>query len=202
MRLGVRRPVLLATALLLAGMSLAPACNYHGGAFGVFDGNFRALYPKSSEVYFAIVDAVEEGLIERAAFEPSESGYLDAARRLEEIARRLPAVDGAPSLSLVFIESDLWARYAPGPGGYSVAVHTPGPRAGDVSVVTSEPGLAAVLGGRILPSVAFERGLIALDGEEGARQAVQRLLLAALDPAAHVSASGPRAPPRLFGPPR
>ena len=103
----------VAAALLLAAAPLALACNYHGGALGVFDGSFRALYPKSSVVYFAIVDAVEQGLLERSAFEPAggASGYWSAAARLQEIARRLPAAaaQDAPAMSLVFIESDLWA---------------------------------------------------------------------------------------------
>jgi len=201
MFLNVRSKALLLAAMLLTSASLAGACSYHGGALGVFDGKFRALYPKSSVVYFAIVDAVEEGLLERAAFEPSaEGGYWSAAGRLNEIARRLPAspAPGAPALSLVFIESDLWARYEPASAGYAVTVHTPGPRAGDVMVVTSEAGIAAVLEGRLPVAAALKRGLIAIDGD--AADAVHHLLLAALDPAA--SASTRQAPVRLFGPPR
>jgi hypothetical protein len=199
----------LAAAMLLAAAPLAAACNYHGGTLGVFDGSFRALYPKSSVVYFAIVDAVEQGLLERSAFEPSgrgASGYWSAAARLQEIARRLPAAaaQDAPAMSVVFIESDLWARYEPGPQGYTVRVHTSGPSEGDVTVVTSEPGIAAVLAGQLPATVALERGLIALDGDAAPRDVMQRLLLAALDPASSspAPAGTPNAPVRLFGPAR
>jgi hypothetical protein len=198
----VRSKALLAATILLASVSLAEACNYHDGALGVFDGKFRALYPKSSVVYFAIVDAVEQGLLERAAFEPAgEGGYWNAAARLNELARRLPAppAPGAPAISLVLIESDLWARYEPAAEGYGVAVHVPGPRAGDVMVVTSEAAIVAVLERRLPVEAALERGLIAIDG--GAAAAVQRLLLSALDPAA-APVSARQAPVRLFGPPR
>jgi hypothetical protein len=210
MILNLRRKTLLAAAMLvagasLAGASLAGACNYHGESLGVFDGNFRALYPKSSVVYFAIMDAVEQGLLERSAFEPAAlGGYWNAVARLDEIARRLPAAStpDAPAMSLVFIESDLWARYESGPQGYAVTVHTPGPRAGDVMVVTSEAGVAAMFDGRMPVTVALERGLIALDGEDAARDAVERLLVVAFETRPPASASARNAPVRLFGPPR
>jgi hypothetical protein len=201
----LRKKTLLAAAMLVAAASLAGACNYHGESLGVFDGNFRALYPKSSVVYFAIMDAVDQGLLERSAFEPAASGgYWNAVARLDEIARRLQAAStpGGPAMSLVFIESDLWARYESGPQGYAVTVHTPGPRAGDVMVVTSEAGVAAMLDGRMPVTVALERGLIALDGEDAARDAVERLLVAAFEARQPASAGARNAPVRLFGPPR
>ena len=83
-------------------------------------------------------------------------------------------------------------------------VHTSGPSEGDVTVLTSEPGIAAVLAGRFPAAVALERGLIALDGDAARRDAMQRLLLAALDPtSSSPAAAGTRsAPVQLFGPAR
>jgi hypothetical protein len=211
-------PVVCLAAMLFAwsgaASSRAHACAFDGGAAnGLFDGNFVALYPKSSVVYFAIIDAVEQGVLDRSAFEPivpGPSGYWRAVGRLRDTQARLSAAaEGSPrpgsAVSLVFIESDLWARFEPAAQGFELAAHTPGARAGDVVVVTSEGGLAAIMDGRLPASVAFERGLIAVDGDEAARSAVQALLLAAFDPvqSSQLRTTGTgHAPVRLFGPRR
>ena len=83
---------------------------------GLFDSGFQARYPKSSEVYFAIIDAIDQGALERSEFEatvPGPSGYWRAAGRLKSIQQRLSAVTQVEprperAMSVVFIESDLW----------------------------------------------------------------------------------------------
>ena len=206
----------IAVLMVLSGAPAARvhACAFDGGAaVGLFDGSFVALYPKSSVVYFAIVDAVDQGVLDRSAFEPivpGPSGYWRAVGRLRDIAQRLsaaaaslPRLDAA--ISLVLVESDLWARFEPTEQGFELAAHTSGPRPGDIVVVTSEGGLAAVMEGRLAASAAFERGLIAVDADDGARAAVQALMLAALDPAQSAQLQSPaarRAPMRFFAPRR
>jgi len=205
---------LAAIAALLAGAPASPArsCAFDNGAAGVFGATFNAEHPKFSLVYFAIVDAVDQGLLEKTAFEPitpGPTGYWRAVGRLQDIQRRLSAVAAArslprPAISLVFIESKLWARFEPRPQGFSLTPHAAGPVEGDVVLFTSEGGIAAVLEGRISPEAALDRGLIAIDGEAGGQDVVGKLLAAALAPAASPSPGegGRSAPMRLFGPSR
>jgi hypothetical protein len=177
----------------------------------LFDGNFVAKYPKSSDVYFAIIDAIDQGVLQKSEFEaivPGPAGYWRAAARLKSIQQRLSSVAEVESrperaIAVVFIESDLWARFEPGPQGFELILHTPGARDGDVVVVTSEGSIAALMEGRLSADVAFNRRLIAVDGEAPAREAIQKLLMAAFDPApnSRPAAHGGRpAPTRFFGP--
>ena len=73
------------------------------------------------------------------------------------------SVGGAqsPSVSLLFIDSKLWARFSPGPQGYELQVHTSGALPEDIVIVTSEAILAAVLDGTMLAQKALDLGLIA-----------------------------------------
>ncbi len=208
------RSAIVMTALLvpLCGSPAPPAaaCAFDSGAAGLFDGNFVAVHPQASVVYFAIVDAVEQGVLDRAAFQPiapGSSGYWRAVGRMNSLHRLLSAASAkqptAP-ISLLFIESNLWARFEPGPRGIDIAVHTPGARDGDVVIFTSEAGLAAVLDGRLPVKAALDRGLIAVDGPNSGDR-TKDLILAALDAPESSAAgtlSGQGAPARFFGPPR
>src|SRR5215470_12310640 len=204
---------LIVTAALLAlagaAASRAMACAFDNGGAGVFDGSFEAVRPKASVVYFAIVDAVEHGVLDRSAFQtivPGPAGYWQAVGRINELHRRLAAAAGeqaAPAMSLLFIESNLWARFEPTPQGLTLSVHTPRAGEGDVVVLTSEAGLAAVLDGRLPVDAALERGLIALDGEASTADRAKALIAAALDAQSASRALTARsAPVRLFGPAR
>src|SRR5262245_49028990 len=206
------RPTLVMAALLmpLCGSPAPPAaaCAFDSGGAGLVDGNFVAANPQASTVYFAIVDAVEQGVLDRAAFQPiapGSSGYWRAVGRLNGLHRLLSAVSvpqAASPMSLQFIESNLWARFTPGPRGMDISVHTPGAGDGDVVILTSEPGLAAVLDGRLPVQVALDRGLIAVEGTNSTSDKVRELILAALDAADSSTAGGRGAPVRFFGPAR
>jgi hypothetical protein len=207
------RPAIVMTALLvpLCGSPAprAAACAFDSGAAGLFDGNFVAVHPKASVVYFAIVDAVEQGVLDRAAFQPiapGSSGFRRAVGRVNSLHRLLSAASASqptPAISLLFIESNLWARFEPGPQGLGVAVHTPGARDGDAVIFTSEAGIAAVLDGRLPVKVALDRGLIAVDGPNSADDTTKELMLAALDAAeSPASGGGQSGPVRFFGPAR
>ena len=205
-------PAIVVTALLvpLWGSPAPPAaaCAFDSGGPGLFDGSFVAVHPQASVVYFAIVDAVEQGVLERSAFQPiapGSSGYWRAVGRLNGLHRLLSAASAsqtAPAISLLFIESNLWARFEPGSHGLGITVHTPGARDGDVVVSTSEAGIAAVLDGRLPVKVAFDRGLIAVDDTNSAGNRTKQLILTALDAAESPISNAVGAPARFFGPAR
>ena len=209
-------PTIAIAALCLLATSSPPpaaACAFDGGAAaGLFDGSFEARYSKSSTVYFAIVDAVEQGILEKSAFQPvtpGPAGYWKAVGRLDSMARRLSAAAAhsypEQAISVVLIESNLWARFEPGAQGYGVTAHIAGARQGDVVLVTSEGGIAAVLDGRLPFEVALDRGLIAIDADPFAGEAIKELMLVALggpEPRPSAAAGTRNAPARLFGPAR
>ena len=205
-------PTIALTCVLAAGSSPpAAACAFDSGAPGIFGSTFEAVHPKSSVVYFAIMDAIEQGVLDRAAFEaiaPGPAGYWRAAGRIANVHRLLSAtVAGLTppprAISLVFIESNLWARLTPAAQGFDLALHTPAAGAGDAVVLTSEGAIAAVLDGRLPVRLALERGLIAIDGDDSER--AKDLIIAALErgeaPAAG-TVGARNAPVRLFGPAR
>jgi hypothetical protein len=204
-------PAIALTCVLAAGSPPpAAACAFDSGAPGIFGDTFEAVHPKSSVVYFAIMDAIDQGVLERAAFEaiaPGPAGYWRAAGRIANIHRLLSATAAglAPPrpISLVFIESNLWARLTPAAQGFDLALHTPAAGAGDAVVLTSEGAIAAVLDGRLPVRLALERGLIAIDDDDSER--AKDLIIAALEqgPALGAGTVGARnAPVRLFGPAR
>src|SRR5262245_63512643 len=205
----VMRHALVMTALLVPLWGAPPpaaACAFDdSGSADLFDGKFVAVQPQASVVYFAILDAIEQGLLDRSAFQPippGPSGYWRAVGRLNGLHRLLSAASASQpdmTISLVFIESNLWARFEPGPQGLAISVHTPGARDGDVVVFTSEAGIAAVLDGRLPVSAALDRGLIAIDETHSAAARTRALILAALDAAL---SPGSGAPVRVFGPAR
>jgi hypothetical protein len=213
-RVSVRSAAFVAAMLCLLASGPAPpagACAFDGGASAdLFGGGFEARTPQSSAVYFAIIDAVEQGVIERSAFPPivpGPEGYWRAVSRLNSIAQRLSAgakssTQPGPAISLVFIESDLWARLEPGPHGFAVTPHISGAREGDAVVVTSEGAIGAVLDGRLPAKVALDRGLIAINGKPAAGETLRELMIAALGEASASATTGAREPMRLFGPAR
>jgi len=205
-------PLIMAlTCALAAAPAPATACAFDNGAPGIFGDDFKAVHPKSSVVYFAIMDAIEQGVLDRAAFEaivPGPAGYWRAAGRIAGVHRLMSAAAARVAqpqgaISLVFIESNLWARLTPTAQGFDLVLHTPAAGEGDAVVLTSESGLAAVLDGRLPVKLALERGLIAIDGADGER--TRELIVAALEqtaPAAAGTVGARTAPVRMFGPAR
>jgi hypothetical protein len=199
-----------AAALLTIAVGPIPAlaCAFDDGspAAGLFDRDFLAVNAQASTVYFAITDALAQGLLERSAFQPTEAGaagYWRAAARINALHRKIAGVvertgRPAPAMALLLIESSLWAQLTPGPQGLTLSLHVSGARPGDAIVATSEAGLAAVLEGRLPAEIALARGLIAVGGANG--DAVKELIAAALAEGNGASAAAP--PVRLFGPAR
>ena len=133
--------------------------------------SLSAQHPKSLTVAFALRDAVDSGALDKAALAPIErgpKGYWRAAAHVQELQRRLAGAKtrgAAPSLALLFIESQLWSRLKPTATGFDLELHAAGAEPQDVVIVTNETVLASLLAGSLSVQAALDRGLVALDGE-------------------------------------
>lgn len=187
-----------AAALLAAQAGVAAACGFDAP----LGNTFTPMHPKSLAVAFAVRDATVAGAIEPAA-DPAaagQAGYWRAVGHLTALQRVLSAAhsESAAPVSVLFIDSGLWARLTPAAKGFAMDVHTEGAKPGDAVVVTSEPVLTAILDKRLPIAEALARGLIVVDGE--AADAMRGLIATALT--APVSTAGTPHAVRLFGPTR
>jgi hypothetical protein len=116
------------------------------------------------------------------------------------LQKALSAAQGAERapVSVLFIDSGLWARLTPVADGYAMDVHTEGAKSGDVVIVTNEPVLTAVLAKKLTVADALDRGLIALDGAEAV--AIERLLVYGFGPEGRSHPPPAMRPGTLFGP--
>jgi hypothetical protein len=131
-------------------------------------------------VAFALRDAADAGVIDGVVVPRAGDtlGYSRSVWRLRAFGARLHAAFGAepPTVAVLLVESGLWARFTPGPGGYQLTAHGTGAETGDVVLITGESALAAVLDGRLAASEAIGRGLVEVDTEAGAAARVRRVL--------------------------
>jgi hypothetical protein len=201
---------LLRAALLLSlcGAAAPPvvACGFHGG----LDNSFSAMHPRSLAVAFALRDAVEAQAIPSSVFDPISpggAGYWRAVGRLNALTALLSAgqhaSESAPAqaISILFIDSGLWARIELGNNGLRLVPHTNGAHSGDVTIVTSEAALAEVLAGRLTIDAGLSLELLVVDGKGDGPRAVRGLLIESFS---RSSLAGSAAPPpiQLFGPKR
>jgi hypothetical protein len=197
-----------AAALLLLASGVATPPSLACGFDGILGDGFSAEHPKSIAVAFAIGDAVTAGIVDKAAIAPivpGSPGYWRAVGRINAFQRLLSAtsVSGtrSTSISLLFIDSKLWARFSPGPQGYELQVHTSGASPEDIVIVTSETILAAVLDGTMSAQKALDLGLIAIDGKQDEAEAMRHVVVVATDRARVGSVAGsPATLIRFFGP--
>ena len=192
----------LAVAVLLASQTgPAAPCGFHG-AIG---NNFSAMHPKSIDVALAVRDAVVAGVIEPAA-DPAaagNAGYWRAVGHLTTLHAALTPERSEVSapISVLFIDSGLWARLTPKADGLAMDIHTAGAQPGDVAVITGETVLTAILDKRLPVADALESGVIAIDGE--AADPTRHLIAKALDASARPGASSVETRAiRMFGPVR
>ncbi|MBR1235199.1 hypothetical protein [Bradyrhizobium sp. AUGA SZCCT0182] len=188
-----------------AGAPSAKACGFDG----LLGGGFSAAHPRSMMVAFAISDAVAAGLIDKSTTDPilpGSAGYWRAVGRLNAFQRLLsstPAVEGqSPAISILFIDSNLWARLSPGRQNYELQAHTSGALPGDTVIVTSEAILAALLNGTMQARTALDLGLITIDGDKAEAEIMRRAIVEAINRPAGVAGSRSVMPVRLFGAPR
>lgn len=192
--------------LLLLGSGGPPtfACGFDG----LLGDGFSATHPKSIPVAFAIADVVTAGIVDKVAVAPivpGSAGYWRAVGRLSTFQRLLSAENpsGAQpaNISLLFIDSQLWARFSSGPQGYDLQVHTSGPSPNDVVIVTIETILAGVIDGTMQAQKALDVGLIAIDGKEDQVEMMRSIMVTATDRTHIGIVAGSFATPiRFFGP--
>lgn len=177
---------LCAGTACLAVLLATPAQSHACGFDGVMGNNFGALHPLSIQVAFAIRDAVEDGHMPASVLDPitpGSDGYWRALGRLKHVHKLLsvtrPDTLEAPSLAILFIDSSLWTRFYPSAGKLRAAVHTAGPEAGDIEIISSEAIVAELLARRMPVSQALESGLIRIHA--GNSTAATEWLQAAFD---------------------
>lgn len=176
-----------ARALCLAALLSVPARSHACGFDGLLGYGLSALHPRSIQVAFAIRDAVDDGLTPAsvlAPIAPGSAGYWRAVGHLRNFQKLLAATAHGqaetPSISILFIDSNLWTRFHSADGRIEAAVHMIGAGTGDVEIITSEAILAELLAKRMPVATALGRGLVELRGGDVAR--VERWLRAAFDP--------------------
>jgi hypothetical protein len=191
----------LVAALLAWRADPAVACGFDSP----LGNTFTPMHPKSIGVALAVRDAIVAGVIEPAT-DPAvagRAGYWRAVGHLTTLQRALSSAraESRISVSVLFIDSGLWARLTSAPNGFAMDVHTDGAKDGDLVVVTGEPVLAAILDNRLSVAAALERGVMALDGE--AADLMRGWIAKALEGRVRPVAPGVEAPPiRMFGPGR
>jgi hypothetical protein len=200
----MKMAALLALSVVGAVETRAIACGFDG-ALGA---NFSALHPKSLVVAFAVRDAVTKGRVDRAAIAPlapGPNGYWRAASRIRAFQRRMSASAAdrgkAAGVSVLFVESQLWSRLTPQADGYRADLHMQGPMSGDVVIVTNETVLAAMLDGTLKARDALDLGVVVVDGEQVAVEAVKKAMAAELDrtPTAAAMSNAPATSAPLAG---
>ena len=140
-------------------------------------------YPKSLHVVSAVWRAQLDGVISGSTLKkppPSIIGdYATAAHLMRRLGEEMSPYRkdlANPSISLVLIGPVLWTRFAAGGDWREPQVHTGGPAAGDVVVVTDEPVIEALLNGRLAADAAENRGLIRYYGTQADVSAIRSLM--------------------------
>lgn len=176
----------LGVTVLLANAPSACACGYHDPSkLGL--GMINWAYPDALHVRTAVWMAQRDGVLERApipiADDPTSANHrFQQALRLREVQMQLDGLRAAlargrgeaspPGFALLLMGPLLWARFEPVDDTLHLQPHAAGPAPGDVVVVSDEPVLAALVGGRLSPHAARERGLLRLYGSAPASEQV------------------------------
>ena len=181
MRSAFRIATTAAVLLFLgAGASPAKACGFDG----LLGDGFSAAHPRSMAVAFAISDAVAAGIIDKSAVSPivpGSAGYWHAVGRLNAFQQLLSSTltvgAQSPNISILFIDSKLWARLSPARQNYELQVHTSGAAPEDIVIVTSQAVLSAVLDGTLQAQTALDLGLIAVEGQQNEAEVTRRAMV-------------------------
>lgn len=188
---------------LLGALALGAVVTGQASSCG-FDGllgdSFSAQHPKSLGVALAVAEAAAAGVLPAAAtapIVPGQKGYWTTVAHLEKFSGLVGAAssDGAPlpAVSILLVDSQLWTRLSPGPRGYELEQHVPGPREADIVVVTTGYIVEAVTSGRLSGAAAISLGVLAVDNDLGG--AGRKLVTAALTPARAAAAPARRSAP-------
>ncbi|MHA1517720.1 MAG: hypothetical protein ACTSYK_03865 [Alphaproteobacteria bacterium] len=197
------RTFVVASLMLMAGVvfmgASSLACGYHDPSI-VARGIMNLAFPKSLYVSTAVWQAQNSGVLPARPRKSAKDlfAYQRAASDVQKLGSRLaPPIDKNAPFAVVLLNSMLWARFVPGPNGYSAVIHVKGPERGDAVLVTEAEVVKALLDGSLDISVAEAHGLYRLYGPID-RQAVVRKALGGLSgggpaalPSEHVSQRAP-----------
>jgi len=159
--------VALASGLVFVGAGTALSCGYHSPV-AVQRGMLNWIYPNALHVRTAVWQGEQAGILPARPPVADLFGYHKAVANLQHLRAALQ--DGAaenppPAFSIVFIDTMLWSRFAPGEGFMEVQIHRDGPEPDDLVVVSEETVIAAVVAGKMQVKDAVEWGLLRLYGD-------------------------------------
>lgn len=164
-----------AVAVVGAGLcgELAEACGFEdpSGASAA-RGILNWVYPNALYVTSAVWRAQLDGKLPKAEGAPAVAslvGYAVAARQMErfrDITNDGTGQGPGPGFSIVLLGPMLWSNYAASASDYSLALHVPGPAAGDVVIVTDTPVISALVERHLTPLAAEVLGLIRYYGAD------------------------------------
>jgi len=94
-----------------------------------------------------------------------EEAFRKATLALHAVGEAIESADtpsNGPDVAIVLIDAMLWTRFVHAGDGQHLGVvsHAAGPREGDLVVVTDDPVLHAINGGRLTLAEAREKGLL------------------------------------------
>jgi len=145
----VRSPIRAVVVALLAATaapSAARACGYDAAM-----PDLAAAHPRSIAVAIAVREAFDRGTVHPLPGVPLRDGYARATGLLQAIGRLVPAAAGvrSGSVTLLLIESGLWARYEVTRHGVKTELHVDGAREREPVIITSEATVSALLDGTL-----------------------------------------------------
>ena len=155
-------------ALISVG-EVAHSCGYHNSV-DLARGMLNWVYPNSLYVRTAVWKAEDAGILPKRASVPGKDpfAYQRVALAMRNYADLMSKANFAAGemqgLSVLLIESVLWARFIRTTEGYSVEIHAEGAAPNDVVMVTDDKVMFSLVAGTITPRVAREHGLIRLYG--------------------------------------
>jgi hypothetical protein len=146
----------------------AVACGYHDDV-SLARGVLNWVYPDALHVVGAMAQAVAEKRLPARATARDLFGYHRVVRSLQEYGKKLqmPSAEMQPSaFSLLLIEPMLWARFMPEGSGFRTQVHTSGPQAGDLVVISGEEVVRGVANNSWTVGQAYRSGVMRLYGTD------------------------------------
>jgi hypothetical protein len=150
------------------------ACGYENPA-AVATGALNLSFPDALHVGTAIWQAQGDGLLPRTdpatpagSLMAQQATLWEVMRLLDRLRAQLEVADdpvARPALSLVFVSSVLWTRFASSGGRVATQMHASGPGETDVVIVTEPLVIRALVERRMDVKLAIERGLVRLYGD-------------------------------------
>jgi len=159
--------VVVASGSVFLGADTVLSCGYHSPA-DVQRGMLNWIYPNALHVSTAVWRGQQAGVLPARAPVTDLFAYHKAIANLQHLRAALQegaAENPPPVFSIVFIDTMLWSRIAPGEGSVEVQIHRDGPEPDDLVVVSEETVIAAIVARKVQVKDAVEWGLIRLYGD-------------------------------------